>query len=185
MNWTELTSAQKPGYLTATDSLPAPDLYAARNLNGTLFIVGEKGTMLKATTTSDLSSATVTLPTSPNLRALLYYGGLYIAAGDSGALLISNDIANSKWYAQDNLGTSSTINGLALGSRALAVGESGTVRIGVVNSNASDTAKLIVWSAPTQTESTNVPPSGNLLAVVGNAAGFVATTDKGESLAAF
>ncbi|WP_374601499.1 hypothetical protein [Niveibacterium sp.] len=177
INWTELTSAQKPTSLAA-------NLNAIRNLNGTAVIVGDNGTLLKSATTSDLSAVGVVVGTgtSKNLRALLYYSGYYLAAGSEGELIISTDLTT--WHHQSDFGTTSTINGLALGSRLLAVGNDGTIRIGVFSSS-SATDAFFTWSAPVPSEAGNVSPTGNLLSVSGTSAGFVVTTFDGKTVSAF
>ncbi|MCX9157759.1 hypothetical protein OPU71_16665 [Niveibacterium sp. 24ML] len=177
VTWTALEASAKPAGLTA-------NLRSVKNLNGTVVIVGDNGTVIQAATTADLSTGLRAAATSENLRDVSFGASTYVAVGSNGTVIASRD--GSTWYPQINLPVSGEFSAIGIGSRFMAIGANGLAAIAVVKDASAANAAMLSWSVPTPSaDESHVAPSGNMNAIVASSAGYVVARSDGKVQSAF
>lgn len=177
VTWTVLEASAKPAGLSA-------NLRTVKNLNGTVVIVGDNGTVIQAATTADLSTGLRTAATNENLRDVSFGASTYVAVGSNGAVIASRDGTN--WYLQTNLPATGEFNAIGIGSRFMAVGANGQAVIGVVSDTSAPNASMLSWKLPTPSaDESHTAPSGNMNAVFASSAGFLVARSDGIVQSAF
>jgi hypothetical protein len=181
VTWAALATDKKPAGLGRLNSV--------KSVNGVLIFVGDSGSLLASTNSADLSSSKVDLSgvTSENLYGATYGAGVYLVVGSNATILASTDLTKT-WTRQTNLlgldVLGKNLNSIGLGSRFMAVGESGAAIIGVVSGSASPN-ELLNWSKPTGGPRNELPSDQTKVAMSASSAGFLTLTANGKSESVF